>query len=111
MRFALIVSLSLFIFFLTAARAQSNASFNFEGLNRIYVYYVPQGQMIMLQLPHTDGAVQMALLSIDGRLMQSKTIEYPRTSIQVSTEELQPGIYFVRICQKERQYHAKFVVD
>lgn len=67
--------------------------------------------MIRLQLPQADGAVQMALFSTDGRLMHSQTIENPGLSIQLSTEGLQPGMYFVRLYQKVHQYRAKFVVD
>ncbi len=67
--------------------------------------------MINLPLLQDDVAAQMTLFSTDGRLLRSEIIKTPAANIQVSTEGLQPGIYFVRLYQNGLQYHAKIVVD
>lgn len=73
------------------------------------IYPNPATSQVTVQVPKQTGTYQLELMSIDGRIIRQW--QESNTSTTLNTNDLQPGMYLLRLATAGSQYTEKLIIE
>ncbi|MAY82945.1 MAG: zinc metalloprotease [Flavobacteriales bacterium] len=79
--------------------------------DQLTIYPNPADEIIQIRLDEINSPLDFAIYSLDGKMVKSGSIPSGKTEYQLLTEDLNSGIYLLRIGDSESQITKKIILQ
>ncbi|HLW09614.1 MAG TPA: T9SS type A sorting domain-containing protein, partial [Fermentimonas sp.] len=85
----------------------SNHEFTIET-PQVSVYPNPATTILHVQLPNSVKKAELSISDINGKVVKSQTLN-SNSVVQLAIEDLEKGVYILKVVSKDNQWQKKLV--